>query len=162
MGVAERFYEAFMVRDHYTMGRLYAEHATFSDPVFPLLNAKGARLMWQMLLSRADDDFGIEVKIREDAPRRARVDWVAYYKFSTTGRPVINHIHTEMALSAGKIVRHEDSFSLWRWSRQALGTPGLLLGWSPIVRNKIRAQAAQALRDFARKDAANPPVEEQR
>ena len=162
MGVAERFYEAFMVRDHYTMGRLYAEHATFSDPVFPLLNAKGARLMWQMLLSRADDDFGIEVKIREDAPRRACVDWVAYYKFSATGRPVVNRIQTEMALSAGKIVRHEDRFSLWRWSRQALGMPGLLLGWSPIVRNKIRAQAAQALRDFARKDAANPPVEEQR
>ncbi len=28
MGVAERFYEAFMVRDFYTMGLLYANHAT--------------------------------------------------------------------------------------------------------------------------------------
>ena len=54
MGVAERFYEAFMVRDHYTMGLLYAEHATFSDPVFPLLNARGARMMWNMLLTRAE------------------------------------------------------------------------------------------------------------
>ncbi len=68
MGVAERFYEAFTVRDHYTMGLLYAEHATFSDPVFQLLNAKGTRLMWQMLLSRAEDDFGIEVDILEDGP----------------------------------------------------------------------------------------------
>ena len=160
MGVAERFYDAFMVRDHYTMGLLYAEHATFSDPVFPLLNAKGARLMWQMLLSRADDDFGIEVKIREDTPRRARVDWIAYYTFSSTGRPVENRIHTEMGLSAGKIVRHQDTFSLWRWSRQALGTQGLLLGWTPLVRNRIRTQAAAALRDFARKAAAGQPTQE--
>jgi hypothetical protein len=154
MGVAERFYEAFMVRDHYTMGLLYAEHATFSDPVFPLLNAKGVRLMWQMLLSRAED-LGIEVSIVEDAPTRARVDWVARYTFTQTGRPVVNRIRTDMTFAAGKIVRQVDQFSLWRWSRQALGTSGLLLGWTPIVKNKVRAQAAQSLRQFAREMAAN-------
>ena len=154
MGVAERFYEAFMVRDHYTMGLLYAEHATFSDPVFPLLNAMGTRLMWHMLLSRAED-LGVEAKILEDGATRARVDWVAYYTFSGTGRPVVNRIHTEMAISAGKIVRQVDSFSLWRWSGQALGARGLLLGWTPMVKNKIRAQAARALRQFAREVTAN-------
>lgn len=159
MGVAERFFDAFTVRDHYTMGLLYAEHATFSDPVFPLLNAKGARLMWQMLLSRAED-FGIEVNIIEDSPKRARVDWVAYYTFSATGRPVVNRIRTEMAITANKIVRHQDTFSLWRWTRQALGAQGLLLGWTPIVRNKIRAQAAASLREFARRSAAGAPVRE--
>ena len=66
MGVAQRFYDAFTVRDHYTMGLLYAEHATFSDPVFQLLNAKGTRLMWQMLMSRAEDDFGIDYDVLED------------------------------------------------------------------------------------------------
>lgn len=159
MGVAERFYEAFMVRDHYTMGRLYAEHATFSDPVFPLLNARGARLMWQMLVSRAED-LGIEVNILEDGPTRARVDWVARYTFTGTGRPVVNHVHTEMAISAGKIVRQVDTFSLWRWSRQALGARGLLLGWTPLVRDKVRAQAARSLREFARKAAANEAPQE--
>ena len=154
MGVAERFYEAFMVRDHYTMGLLYAEHATFSDPVFPLLNAKGARLMWQMLLSRAED-LGIEVKVLEDSPARARVDWVAYYTFTATGRPVVNRIHTEMTIAAGKIVRQVDTFSLWRWSKQALGTKGLLLGWTPLVKNKVRAQAAHSLRQFARELTAH-------
>ena len=152
MGVAERFYEAFMVRDHYTMGLLYAEHATFSDPVFPLLNATGARLMWKMLLTRAED-LGIEVKVLEDSPTRASVDWVAHYTFGATGRPVVNRVHTEMALSNGRIVRQVDSFSLWRWSRQALGARGWLLGWAPVVRNRIRAQAAQSLREYARKSA---------
>jgi hypothetical protein len=154
MGVAERFYEAFMVRDHYTMGLLYAEHATFSDPVFPLLNARGARLMWKMLLTRAED-LGIEVKIREDSPTQASVDWVAHYTFSATGRPVVNRVHTEMSISLGRIVSQVDRFSLWRWSSQALGIKGLLLGWTPMVRNKIRAQAAQSLREYARKATPN-------
>jgi hypothetical protein len=161
MGVAEQFYDAFMVRDHYTMGLLYAENATFSDPVFPLLNALGARTMWKMLLTRAED-LGIEVKILEDSPTRARVDWVAYYTFGATGRPVVNRVHTEMALSNGRIVRQIDSFDLWRWSRQALGARGWLLGWTPLVRDKIRAQAAHSLREYARKASAGNSDQETR
>jgi hypothetical protein len=88
MGVAQRFYDDFSVRDDYTMGLLYAEHATFSDPVFQLLNAKGARLMWQMLISRAEDDFGIDFDVLEDGPSRAKVRWVAPAPVSATGRPV--------------------------------------------------------------------------
>lgn len=159
MGVAERFYEAFMVRDHYTMGLLYADHATFSDPVFPLLNARGARTMWKMLLTRAED-LGIEVKILEDSPTHASVDWVAHYTFGATGRTVVNRVHTEMAISLGRIVSQVDSFNLWRWSGQALGAKGWLLGWTPLVRNKIRAQAAQSLREFARKSSARDTSQE--
>lgn len=161
MGVAERFYEAFMVRDHYTMGMLYAEHATFSDPVFPLLNARGARFMWKMLLTRAED-LGIEVKILEDSPMRARVEWVAYYNFGATGRRVVNRIQTEMALSNGRIVRQVDRFNLWRWSGQALGIKGWLLGWTPLVRNRIRAQAAHSLLEYARKGSAGDSDQETR
>ena len=161
MGVAERFYEAFMVRDHYTMGLLYAEHATFSDPVFPLLNARGARTMWKMLLTRAED-LGIEVKILEDSPTHASVDWVAHYTFGATGRPVVNRVHTEMAISLGRIVSQVDSFNLWRWSGQALGARGWLLGWTPLVRNKIRAQAAHTLREYARKASAGDSNQETR
>ncbi len=150
MGVVQRFYDAFTVRDHYTMGLLYAEHATFSDPVFPLLNAKGTRLMWQMLLSRAED-FEVEVEILEDTASRIRANWVARYTFTATGRPVTNRVKTEMQLVAGKIVRQQDTFSFWHWSAQALGAKGALLGWTPLVRNKVRAQASAALRDFARK-----------
>lgn len=150
MAVAERFYDAFTVRDHYTMGLLYAEHATFSDPVFPLLNARGTRLMWHMLLSRAED-IQIEANVLEDSASRTRVEWVAHYTFTATGRPVINRVRTEMQIAAGKIVRQQDDFNFWRWSAQALGAKGALLGWTPIVRNKVRAQAAASLREFARK-----------
>ena len=49
---------------------------------------------------------------------------------------------------AGQIVRHKDRFDFWRWSRQALGAPGVLLGWTPVIRNKVRGQAAANLRKF--------------
>jgi hypothetical protein len=143
------------------MGLLYAEQATFSDPVFPLLNAKGVRTMWTMLLSRADD-LAIEVRILEDTPTRARVDWVAHYTFGATGRRVVNRIHTEMAIANGRIVRQVDTFSLWRWSSQALGLTGLLLGWTPMIRRRIRAQAARSLNEFARKPDANASMQETR
>ena len=38
--------------------------------------------------------------------------------------------------------------NFWRWSRQALGPIGMLLGWSPMVRGKVRAQAARALDQY--------------
>jgi len=148
MGVAQRFYDAFMVRDHYTMGLLYASHATFSDPVFPKLTAQGARLMWQMLLSEAED-FDLAVDIREDAADRAVVDWTARYTFTPTGRVVVNRVHTEMALAAGKIVRQVDAFSFWRWAGQALGWKGWLLGATPLVRDPVQARAAKSLREYA-------------
>ncbi|MOA55161.1 hypothetical protein D3C78_1789040 [compost metagenome] len=48
----------------------------------------------------------------------------------------------------GLICQHDDTFDLWRWSRQALGVPGMLLGWSPLVQNKVRLQAFKGLRAF--------------
>jgi len=148
MGVATRFYEAFMVRDFYTMGLLYANHATFSDPVFPRLTAQGARLMWQMLLSEAED-LEVGVKILEDSADRARVDWTARYTFTPTKRVVVNRVHTKMVLAAGKIVQQVDDFSFWRWSGQALGWKGWLLGFTPLVRDKVQHQAAKSLKEFA-------------
>lgn len=148
MGVAARFYEAFMVRDFYTMGLLYANHATFRDPVFPRLTAQGARLMWQMLLTEAED-LEISADIHEDTADRARVDWTARYTFTPTKRLVVNKVHTEMVIAAGKIVQQVDDFSFWRWSGQALGWKGWLLGATPLVRDPVQRKAAKSLKEFA-------------
>lgn len=48
----------------------------------------------------------------------------------------------------GLIRTQRDSFDFWAWSRQALGAPGLLLGWTPFLHNKVRAQAAANLRKY--------------
>ena len=36
----------------------------------------------------------------------------------------------------------------WRWSRQALGMAGVLLGWTPWLHGKVRRDAARALERF--------------
>ena len=46
------------------------------------------------------------------------------------------------------IVDHVDEFSFWKWSRQALGTKGLLLGWTPFVRRTVRTKARAGLDEF--------------
>jgi hypothetical protein len=148
MGVAGRFYEAFQVRDWYTMGLLYANHAAFSDPVFPRLSAQGVRLMWQMLLTEAED-LDVTVNVIEDTPDRARAAWVARYTFTPTKRVVVNRVQTDMRIAAGKIVQQIDRFSFWRWAGQALGTKGWMLGWAPQVRTQVQKKAAESLNEFA-------------
>jgi hypothetical protein len=150
MSVAQRFYDAFAIRDWHTMGLLYAPSATFSDPVFTQLDADGVRAMWQMLLTRGQD-LTCSATV-EESENHARAVWIARYTFTGTGRPVVNRVTTEMTIAAGRIVRQVDRFSFWNWSRQALGLPGLLLGWSPAVKNKVRAQAASSLRQFMAKN----------
>jgi hypothetical protein len=57
--------------------------------------------------------------------------------------------HAQFRFADGAIAEHVDTFSLWRWTSQALGLPGLLLGWTPMVRGKVRRQAAATLAKFS-------------
>jgi hypothetical protein len=58
-----------------------------------------------------------------------------------------------MTIEDEKIIIHEDSFDFWKWSRMALGTPGLLLGWTPFLKKKVRTQAQTSLQNFIFKEA---------
>jgi hypothetical protein len=53
-----------------------------------------------------------------------------------------------MRIENDKITEHTDEFDIHKWSRQALGFPGLLLGWSGYLKNKIRSDAKNALEKF--------------
>ncbi len=163
MSVVARFYDAFSARDAAAMGACYADTATFSDPVFPDLDADGVRAMWTMLLSRGSDlmltyeiveETGEAARIRGEA---ARIRWIARYTMSSTGHKVENHVETLMDLKDDRIVRQVDDFVFWRWAKQALGWRGRLLGWAPTLRGKVQAQAGKGLATF-RARAANPPA----
>jgi hypothetical protein len=78
-----------------------------------------------------------------------RAHWVAQYTFSGSGRKVVNRIDARFEFRDGAIVRHVDQFDLWRWAAQALGPVGLLLGWTPMIRARIRSQAAASLAKFS-------------
>ena len=142
-----RFYDALARHDAATMIACYAPDATFSDPVFPALDAEGVAAMWQMLCARGKDLEVVASDIDADAGA-GRAHWVATYTFSATGRRVENRIDARFTFRDGRIVRHEDRFDLRRWLRQALGWKGALLGWLPAVQRATRSQAAKALADW--------------
>jgi ketosteroid isomerase-like protein len=145
-----RFYEGFGRRDAEAMAACYHPDVEFSDPVFPDLKGGAASDMWRMLAGRATDlAIRFEVKRADDA--RGAAHWDADYTFTKTGRKVNNSIDAEFEFQDGLIRRHRDQFDLWRWSRMALGAPGLLLGWTPVIRDKVRKQAAEGLEAYRRK-----------
>jgi ketosteroid isomerase-like protein len=140
----ERFYRAFAARDAEAMIACYAPDVRFSDPVFVDLTAAEARGMWRMLTERAKD-LRVEPSGIEADERGGSAHWDAFYTFSATGRSVENNIEARFVFRDGLIAQHVDDFDLWRWSRQALGPVGALLGWSPLLRAKIRKNARAGL-----------------
>jgi ketosteroid isomerase-like protein len=144
--VITRFYDAFARRDAQAMARCYHPEVHFTDAVFDLRGAEAAR-MWHMLCTNGRDLTVVASGIAADA-HTGCAHWDAHYTFSATGRHVLNRIDARFEFRDGLIVRHVDAFSFWRWSRQALGLPGWLLGWSGWLRNKVRAQAAKGLAAF--------------
>ena len=148
-GLIERFYSAFARRDGDAMAACYSPDARFSDPAFGELRGEEVTSMWRMLCGRAEDlkvGFG-DVEASGD---RGSANWWAEYTFST-GRPVHNEISASFRFKDGLIAEHDDEFSFWRWSRQALGPLGLALGWSPLLRAVVRRQALGGLRKFMAK-----------
>ncbi|QBF25363.1 nuclear transport factor 2 family protein [Pseudomonas tructae] len=141
------FYQAFQRLDAEAMVACYSDDIVFSDPAFGTLRGKDAGDMWRMLTTRAKDFSLTFDQVRADE-QSGSAHWVATYLFSQTGRTVVNDIQARFVLRDGKICEHHDSFDLWRWSRQALGATGLLLGWSPLLQGKVRAQAQKGLRAF--------------
>ncbi|MGH8381578.1 nuclear transport factor 2 family protein [Pseudomonas sp.] len=142
-----RFYQAFQRLDAEAMVACYSDDIVFSDPAFGILRGKDAGDMWRMLATRAKDFSLTFDSVRADE-RNGSAHWVATYLFSQTGRTVVNDIQARFVFRDGKISEHHDTFDLWRWTRQALGTTGLLLGWTPMVQGKVRHQALQGLRAF--------------
>jgi len=138
------FYTAFAKRDGDAMAACYADDVQFSDPVFPSLTGSDAGDMWRMLCERGADLVVESSNIRAD-DTNGSAHWEAHYTLSSTGRKVHNIIEATFTFRDSKIATHTDVFNFWRWSRMALGAPGLVLGWSPIVRNKVRGEAAKGL-----------------
>lgn len=150
----ETFYTSFKNRDPDGMITCYADDIWFSDPVFRDLRGPRAGAMWRMLAERATS---LEVTFSgiEADDRTGRAHWEARYLFSATGRSVHNVIDARFELRDGKIVRHADTFDLWRWAGMALGAKGKLLGWAPPIQNAIHKTAMRGLEAFEAKQRAS-------
>lgn len=146
----ERFYAAFGRRDGDEMAACYAPDARFDDPVFPGLVGSEPGDMWRMLTARAED-LQVDLHAHATEGDHGTARWVATYTFTQTGRPVVNDVRATFRFRDGLIAEHRDDFSFHGWSRQALGTPGLLLGWTPILRVATRKKARAGLDEYVAK-----------
>ena len=145
------FYRAFQQKDYTTMQQCYAENAVFNDEAFKNLNATQVRAMWQMLISRGKD-LVVEFKNIQSEGNTASAEWVATYTFSQTKRKVTNRIKANFVIENGKIVKHTDTFNFYKWSSQALGMVGMLLGWTSFLRKKVSEGAMKNLEEFMAKE----------
>lgn len=136
------FYTAFSRQDAGPMRAAYGPEAHFSDPAFPELRGAAVGDMWTMLCQQAKE-FRLEFRDVKADDTTGSAHWEAWYRFGGKRR-VHNVIDARFTFSGGKIVRHVDTFDFWRWSRQALGPAGLVLGWTPLLKaavaNRARAQ----------------------
>jgi ketosteroid isomerase-like protein len=143
----QRLYTALDQADGDAMAACYGPDARFSDPAFGELRGEQVGGMWRMLASRSSDlDVNLAEHDADDETGWAH--WIARYTFTRTGRPVTNDVRARFRFEDGLIAEHDDSFSFYAWSRQALGIAGLLLGWTPLLRSAVRRRARGELEEF--------------
>ncbi|MCB9252259.1 MAG: nuclear transport factor 2 family protein [Flavobacteriales bacterium] len=151
----ENFYNSFSNQDVRGMLEQYHEKVRFQDPVFGKLNTEQVKAMWEMLVERSKGELKIRWTDIVADDDKGTVQWVAEYFFGKQKRKVVNRIKGSFLFSEGKIIQHHDSFDLWRWSSQALGIPGLLLGWTPVLKNNIRKRSKTLLENYLKEKGSN-------
>ena len=148
----ESFYIAFNKLDADAMTACYHDEIVFEDPAFGILKGKHAKNMWRMLCeSQKGKDFKITFSNIQANDLIGSAHWEAFYTFSKTGRKVHNVIDAHFEFKDGKIIKHTDDFNLYKWSRQAMGLKGLLLGNTQFFKARLNAQTKHLLSKFEEK-----------
>lgn len=152
----EQFYTAFTNLEAEKMVSCYHPEVIFHDPAFGELKGERVKNMWRMLChSQKDKDFKVTFKVLSSDDHYAQVHWEAFYTFSQSGRKVHNIISANFDFKEGLIIKHTDNFNLYRWSQQALGLKGYLLGFTSFFQNKLQQQTNRLLDKFENKQKSN-------
>ena len=144
----EEFYAAFADGNAKTMASCYHKDVIFEDPVFGILKGQLVSDMWHMLIERSKGELNISFSdVKADA-RAGSARWIATYRFSKTNREIVNKVYSTFEFEDGLIRKQSDDFDLWKWSQQAFGFSGMLLGWTGFMQRKIKQQAKQSLEKY--------------
>lgn len=103
-----------------------------------------------MLIHRSKGNLKITYDNVKADENTGSAHWIAEYTYGQTGRKVVNKISARFEFRNGKIIKHTDHFNLWRWTQQAIGWKGYLLGWTPYIQSKIRQQTNQLLKAYTK------------
>lgn len=144
------FFDALARLDAYALAQCYAPSARFEDAAWSLQGTEAIAAMWEMICDDTRrlgaDVWRLECLRIRGTRHRCKVDWRLSHRDPATGRLIHQRMESRFLLTRdGRIDFHENRFSLWRWSRQARGLSGWLLGWTPIMRQRVRHDAAQRL-----------------
>ena len=150
----ETFYQAFARGDAEAMVACYHKDIEFKDPAFGILYKEDAKNMWRMLINRNKGVIKILFDSVQANENTGSANWQAEYVFSQTGRKVINIITAHFEFKEDKIFKHTDDFDLWKWTQQAMGWKGYLLGWTPFMKHKIQQQSNLLLQKYTEKKIA--------
>lgn len=146
----KKFYEAFKCKDFKTMGECYHSDIVFNDPAFGTLKGQRASEMWEMLCI-SGKDLKMDYSGIESNGNIGKAHWEAYYTFTATKRKIHNVIDATFEFKDGKIIKHTDSFDFKRWSQQAFGILGYIIGGTSFLQNKFNKQANVLLDNYIKK-----------
>jgi len=150
----QKFYNGLQQLDAAKINACYSEDIVFFDPMFELLRGDEVRSMWEMLCANAKD-FSLSFDSIQDLDDGYfTCNWTASYTFSKTGRKVVNMAKAHMKIENGRIIEHSDGWSLAKWSAQAIGLPGKLLGWMGLFRRRLKNNARRNLLNYIQKKSA--------
>ncbi|MBX2844514.1 MAG: nuclear transport factor 2 family protein [Flammeovirgaceae bacterium] len=151
----EEFYSAFQQLDAERMAAFYHTNVQFEDPAFGKLEGEQVGNMWRMLIERSKGNLEINFHDVEANEASGKAKWEAKYLFSKTNRKVHNKINASFQFKDVKIYRHIDYFNFWKWSGMALGPVGYFLGFTPLVKNKVRKTSLHLLAKYSEKKFSN-------
>lgn len=146
------FYTALENTDAKVVCESYHRDIVFRDPVFGRLIGRDVCQMWKMLMHKSNGNLKVELLEIKADNYTGKALWKVTCHFGKNNNKVVNTIHSEFRFKDGLIIKHTDDFDIWKWSKQALGMPGFLLGWTGYMHKKIQEKALLALKKFKLKD----------
>lgn len=147
------FFTAFAKKDLDTMLACYHKNVVYDDVGFGKQKGKNAKAVWRFLIQTVGKKSVITFSNIQTSATTGQANWAVTYYFGK--RKITNNITAIFRFQDGKIIYHKDKYSLWKWSRQAFGSVGYLVGWSPVFRGLIRWQMQRSLRKFIENESDN-------
>ena len=145
-----KLYNSLSKADVSQMRECYDPDVEFCDPAFGTLNGKEVFQMWQMLIEKSKGTLKIDYSDIHANDYLGSAKWITEYKYSKNNHKVLNTITSKFVFKEGLIIKQTDDFDVWKWSKQALGIKGVLLGWTGFMQKKIQKQARLSLKQYSK------------
>lgn len=154
--IIHKFYTSFSNGNVKGMLECYHKEIVFKDAVFGQLKGQRAVKMWEMLLSKKREDTVVNFYNVQATEQHGKANWVAEYFYGEKKRKVVNKVKADFTFKDGKIIEHTDTFDLWKWTQQAMGITGYLIGWTSFMKHKIQQTTNKRLDEFIKNNFAEP------